>query len=194
MFANVRISFSWLSSIPLCVYICIYRHAHYSFVFIHLLMDSQVAIISNIAVNIVVNIIFQTSVLFSSNIYPRVKLLDHMVALFFVFFFFFEETVLFFHSGCTNCHFYQQSTKVAFLHILTNICYMWLFDGNHHDKQDFSVAQMIKNLPVMQGTLGLEDPLEKGVATHFNILVWRIQQTEELGGLQSVELQRVRRN
>ena len=41
----------------------------------------------------------------------------------------------------------------------------------------------------MQGTLGLEDPLEKGVATHFNILVWRIQQTEELGGLQSVELQ-----
>ena len=40
------------------------------------------------------------------------------------------------------------------------------------------VAQMVKNLPAMQGTqvqsLGQEDPLEKGMATHSSILAWRI--------------------
>ena len=40
------------------------------------------------------------------------------------------------------------------------------------------VAQMVKNLPAMQEIwvwfLGWEDPLEKGMATHFNILAWRI--------------------
>ena len=51
------------------------------------------------------------------------------------------------------------------------------------------VAQMLKNLPVMQETqvqsLGLEDPLEKGMATHSSILAWEIPWTEEPGGLQS---------
>ena len=55
---------------------------------------------------------------------------------------------------------------------------------------------MIKNLPAMQETqvqsLGLENPLEKGMATHSSILAWRIPCTEEFGGLQSMELQRVR--
>ena len=55
---------------------------------------------------------------------------------------------------------------------------------------------MLKNLPVMQETqvqsLGQEDPLEKGIATHSSILAWRIPQTEEPGGLQSIGLQRVR--
>ena len=32
-------------------------------------------------------------------------------------------------------------------------------------------------------SLGLEDPLEKGIATHSSILVWRIPWTEEMGGL-----------
>ena len=40
--------------------------------------------------------------------------------------------------------------------------------------------------------LGQEDPLEEGKATHSSILAWRIPQTEEPGGLQSMELQRVR--
>ena len=52
------------------------------------------------------------------------------------------------------------------------------------------VAQMIKNPPARLETcirsLGWEDPLEEGMATHSNILVWRIIWTEELGGLQSV--------
>ena len=52
-----------------------------------------------------------------------------------------------------------------------------------------------QNLPVMQETwvqsLGWEDLLEKGMATHSRILVWRIPWTEEPGGLQSVGSQRV---
>ena len=39
-----------------------------------------------------------------------------------------------------------------------------------------------------------EDPLEKGMATHSNILAWRIPWTEEPGGLQSIGLQRVGRD
>ena len=54
---------------------------------------------------------------------------------------------------------------------------------------------MVKNLPVMWETwvqsLGLEDVLKKGMATHCSILVWRIPWTEEPGGLQSLGLQRV---
>ena len=41
-------------------------------------------------------------------------------------------------------------------------------------------------------SLGWEDPLEKGLATHSSILAWRIPWTEEPGGPQSMELQRVR--
>ena len=52
------------------------------------------------------------------------------------------------------------------------------------------VAQMVKNLPAMQETwvrsLGQEDPLEKGMATHSSILAWRLPQTEEPGRLQSM--------
>ena len=58
------------------------------------------------------------------------------------------------------------------------------------------VAQLTKNLPAMQKTwvlsLGWEDPLEKEMATHFSILVWRIPWREELDRLQSTGLQRVR--
>ena len=54
---------------------------------------------------------------------------------------------------------------------------------------------MVKNLPAMQETqaqsLGWEDPLEKGTATHSSILAWRIPRTEEPGGLQSMGLQRL---
>ena len=43
-------------------------------------------------------------------------------------------------------------------------------------------------------SLGQEDPLEKGMATHSNIPAWRIPWTEEPGGLQSMLSQRVRHN
>ena len=52
---------------------------------------------------------------------------------------------------------------------------------------------MVKNLPAMQEIqvrfLGWDDPLEKGIATHFSILAWRIPWTEEPRGLQSMESQ-----
>ena len=51
------------------------------------------------------------------------------------------------------------------------------------------VAQTVKNLTVMLEnqvrSLGGEDPLEKGMATHSTVLAWRIPRTEEPGGLQS---------
>ena len=57
-------------------------------------------------------------------------------------------------------------------------------------------THLVKNLPAMQETqlpsLGQEDPLEKGMATHPSILAWRIPWPEELGRLQSLESQRVR--
>ena len=43
-------------------------------------------------------------------------------------------------------------------------------------------------------SLGQEDPLEKGMTTHSNILAWRIPWTEEAGGLQSMGSQRVSHN
>lgn len=48
------------------------------------------------------------------------------------------------------------------------------------------MAQPIKNLPVVKEikvrSLGWEDPLEKGMATHSSLLAWRIPRTEEPGG------------
>ena len=55
------------------------------------------------------------------------------------------------------------------------------------------VAQMVKDLPAMWETwvrsLGREDPLEEGMATHFSICARKIPQTEKPGRLQSVESQ-----
>ena len=55
---------------------------------------------------------------------------------------------------------------------------------------------MIKNLPAVREmqvqSLGQEDPLEEEMATLSSILAWKIPWTEEPGGLQSMESQRVR--
>ena len=52
------------------------------------------------------------------------------------------------------------------------------------------IAQLVKNLPVMQETwvrfLAWEDPLQKEMATHSSILAWRIPRTEEPGRLQPI--------
>ena len=59
----------------------------------------------------------------------------------------------------------------------------------------FLGGSVVKNLPAKQETrvqsLGQEDPLETGMATHSSILAWRIPWTEEPGGLQSMGSQRV---
>ena len=60
------------------------------------------------------------------------------------------------------------------------------------------MAQTVESPPAMQETqvqsLVLEDPQEKKMPIHSSIFVWRIQWTEEPGGLQSMESQRVRYN
>ena len=57
---------------------------------------------------------------------------------------------------------------------------------------------MVKYRPAMWETrvrsLGQEDPLEKGMATHSNILAWRIPWTEEPGGVPSMGSQRIGHN
>ena len=62
----------------------------------------------------------------------------------------------------------------------------------------FPSGSAIRNPPAMQDTwvwsLGQEDPLEEGMATHSSILAWRIPWTEESGGIWSIGLQRVRHN
>ena len=67
--------------------------------------------------------------------------------------------------------------------------------------QGFPGGSVVKNPPAVQEmsekwvqSLGQEDPLQEGMATHSSILAWRILWTEEPGGLQSMRLQRVGRD
>ena len=64
--------------------------------------------------------------------------------------------------------------------------------------QGFPGGSVVKNPPANAGDietwvqpLGSEGPLKEGMATHASILAWRIPQTQESGGLQSLGLQRV---
>ena len=60
---------------------------------------------------------------------------------------------------------------------------------------DYKIAQLVKNLSAVEETpvqsLCWEDPQEGGIATHSSILAWKIPWTEEPGGLQSMESERV---
>ena len=71
---------------------------------------------------------------------------------------------------------------------------LWILFVDIFIYMDFLVAQTVERLLTMQETrvqsLGREDLLEKGTATHSSILAWRIPWTEEPGGLQSTGLQR----
>ena len=57
------------------------------------------------------------------------------------------------------------------------------------------MAQFVRNLPAMREiqvqSLGREDPLDAGMATHSSVLAWKTPWTEEPGGLQSMGSQRV---
>ena len=63
------------------------------------------------------------------------------------------------------------------------------------EQVEFPVAQAVKNPPAMKEirvrSLGQEDPLEKGLATHSSILAWRMPWTEKPGGLWSMGSQRI---
>ena len=73
---------------------------------------------------------------------------------------------------------------VQFSKLSSDKWYMGLPDGS-----------VVKNLPAVQetwvGSLGWEDPLEEGMATHSSFLAWRIPRTEKPDGLQSMGSQRV---
>ena len=89
-------------------------------------------------------------------------------------------------SSCTTAEPMLQSPETATVEAL------------RHSYWAPPVAQTVKNLPEMQEirvwSLGLEDPLEKEIATHSSILAWEIPWTEEPGGPQSMGSQRVRHN
>ena len=77
---------------------------------------------------------------------------------------------------------------------------MTIFRVIEHSK-GFLGRSVVTNLPANAGhikdrvqSLGQEDALEKGMATHSSVLAWEIPRTEEPGGLQSIRLQRVRYN
>ena len=68
-------------------------------------------------------------------------------------------------------------------------------------EEGFPIGSVVKNSPALQEmqetqvwSLGQEDPLEEGMATHSSILAWRIPWTEGPGSLQSKGLKRVRHN
>ena len=87
-------------------------------------------------------------------------------------------------------HLYSLILAVTHGHFCS-ILFYWLYRLNWASLVD----HMVKTPPAMQQTwvqsLGQEDPLEEGMATHSSILAWRIPWTEEPGRLQSMESQRV---
>ena len=66
------------------------------------------------------------------------------------------------------------------------------FTGGTRVKEPTSRCRRHKETQVL--SLGQEDPLEEGMATHSSVLAWRIPWTEEAGGLQSMGSQRAGHN
>ena len=79
------------------------------------------------------------------------------------------------------------------IHVLASFIYLFLNFTGTLSLWASLVAQTVKFLPAMQEirvqSLGWKDPLEKEMATHSRILVWRIPWAEELDGLLSMGLQ-----
>ena len=99
-----------------------------------------------------------------------------------------------FPGGSGSCHFGKWIMSRRFPWWL-RVLPLWKTD---YVKEVSLVAQTVKNLPAMQETwvrsLGWEDTLEKGMATHSSVLARRIPWTEEPSRLQSMGLQRVGHN
>ena len=81
----------------------------------------------------------------------------------------------------------------CFIETLLDFCCVTDYDkhtGVNNPNWASLIVKLVKNLPTKQGTwvwpLGLEDPLEKEMATHSSVHAWRIPRAEEPGGLQSM--------
>ena len=83
----------------------------------------------------------------------------------------------------------QERSWLQSLFISLNFCFIFIWTGPMGARASL-VAQMVRHLPAVLETwvrfLSQEDPLEKEMATHSSTLAWRIPQTEEPGGLQSM--------
>ena len=102
------------------------------------------------------------------------------------------------HTHTKNREIPQAATKIPLATVKTWCSQISIFKNNNKaptlaypyttDRASL-VAQLVKNLPAMQETwvrsLGLEDTLEKGIATHSSIVAWRILWTEKPDGLHS---------
>ena len=86
--------------------------------------------------------------------------------------------------------------REAWCAVVHGVAKSWAWMSNWTELNVLVVAQMVKSLPALWEiwvqSLGQEDLLEKGMATHSNILAWKIPWLEEPHGLQSMWLQRVR--
>ena len=94
-------------------------------------------------------------------------------------------------SNCTPAHCLHYAECLP----RSRLTFLWqAIPGGPRLCQGFPGGSMLKNPPAMQETqvlsLGWEEPLEKGMATHSRILAWEIPGTEEPGGLQSVGSQK----
>ena len=79
---------------------------------------------------------------------------------------------------------------IGFTYTFACICVN--YGGGHGKSLQYSCLENPEMPETWVRSLGQEDPLEKGMATHSSILAWRIPWTEEPGGLQSMGSQRVR--
>jgi len=99
----------------------------------------------------------------------------------------------------------SNAQEFQFLHTLINACYfLFLFFDNSHPSGHEVIYDLVlfaippwlsgKESPALQEvwvlSLGWEDPLEKEMATHCNILAWEISWTKKPGGLHSMGLQK----
>ena len=90
----------------------------------------------------------------------------------------------------------QSGTLYLFVNYIYIYIYIYIYLFIYLFTLCFTGGSDGQELPGMQETwvrsLGWEDPLEEGMATNFSVLAWRIPWTEEPGGLQSMQVQRVR--
>ena len=85
---------------------------------------------------------------------------------------------------------YMFKALIEYLAITRNSLNEFSFLISHNNRLSFASGSAVKNPPARQEmqvqSLGWEDPLGEGMATHSSILAWRMPWTEESGGLQSL--------